>query len=131
MVPENKKKSEVLKPGVRSIEHFHHFRCGYCNGWWGIGDAPRARKKWHCPWCGKENEYNISTKKNNGHFFISAKFGFVRWEQILVLNRMEEGRIFCGRLRLLKNSIKKFSGVCRSQKIKRKGHIIFHLITMG
>gem|GEM_PF-3318388 len=41
--------------GTRSIEHLSHFRCGSCNKWWGIGDAPEKRKEWYCPWCGKKN----------------------------------------------------------------------------
>jgi predicted RNA-binding Zn-ribbon protein involved in translation (DUF1610 family) len=41
--------------GTRSIELLHHFRCGSCNKWWGIGDAPEKRKEWYCPWCGKKN----------------------------------------------------------------------------
>lgn len=32
-----------------------HFMCEYCNKWWSIGDAPiDTKKKWYCPWCGKE-----------------------------------------------------------------------------
>jgi hypothetical protein len=49
-------KSKKMKP-LRSIEHFNHFRCGHCDGWWGIGDAPMKRTKWFCPWCGKENAF--------------------------------------------------------------------------
>lgn len=55
------KKESNFKP-VRSIEMFHHFRCPHCNGWWGIGDAPMKRKKWFCPWCGKENTYKKVTR---------------------------------------------------------------------
>jgi DNA-directed RNA polymerase subunit RPC12/RpoP len=43
--------------GIRSIEHFNHFRCGSCSKWWGIGDAPEKRKEWFCPWCGKKSLY--------------------------------------------------------------------------
>jgi predicted RNA-binding Zn-ribbon protein involved in translation (DUF1610 family) len=59
-------KNNKSKP-VRSIEYFHHFRCGHCNGWWGIGDAPMKRKKWFCPWCGKENIYKKATKVKDSY----------------------------------------------------------------
>jgi hypothetical protein len=35
-----------------AIEELHHFQCGKCKKWWTIGDAPKAKKNWFCPWCG-------------------------------------------------------------------------------
>jgi hypothetical protein len=35
-----------------SIEHLHHFQCGYCNGWWSIGDWKEIDAI-SCPHCGK------------------------------------------------------------------------------
>jgi hypothetical protein len=40
---------------IRSIEQLSHFLCTFCNKWWSIGDAPIEKKKWFCPWCGKQN----------------------------------------------------------------------------
>ena len=42
----------------RMIELLSHFRCGQCDKWWSISDAPAAKTNWFCPWCGKEQ--NIS-----------------------------------------------------------------------
>ena len=44
-------------PGVTAVvtytvETLVHFRCGACQGWWSIGDAPLDRTVWYCPWCG-------------------------------------------------------------------------------
>lgn len=36
-----------------SKEELSHFLCGSCRKWWTIGDVPKGRVKWHCPWCGK------------------------------------------------------------------------------
>jgi hypothetical protein len=41
--------------GTKSVEQLSHFRCGSCNKWWSIGDAPE-RTFWHCPWCGTFQE---------------------------------------------------------------------------
>jgi transcription elongation factor Elf1 len=47
-------KKKVVKKHQRSIEQLSHFRCGKCNKWWSVGDAPLSKKVWHCPWCGLE-----------------------------------------------------------------------------
>lgn len=46
-----------LSPGERSIEQLSHFWCLHCKKWWSIGDAPRAKKEWFCPWCGVPHKY--------------------------------------------------------------------------
>ncbi len=50
--PDNlyKMKSKKIKVCVEKLSHFN---CNYCKKWWSIGDTPK-RKKWFCPWCGKE-----------------------------------------------------------------------------
>jgi len=45
------------KKKTRIIELLHHFICGKCGKWWSVGDAPKAKKIWHCPWCGAADEY--------------------------------------------------------------------------
>jgi len=50
--------------GTLSIERFNHFQCAFCNGWWGIGDAPR-RSEWYCPWCGREQSFLNKTPKRS------------------------------------------------------------------
>ncbi|QQR82580.1 hypothetical protein IPJ70_00485 [Candidatus Campbellbacteria bacterium] len=46
-------KKNTQQSGFRSVERLSHFRCGACNKWWSIGDAPLGKKEWHCPWCGE------------------------------------------------------------------------------
>jgi hypothetical protein len=41
----------------RSIEQLHHFHCADCAKWWTVGDAPKEKIEWYCPWCGFKNEY--------------------------------------------------------------------------
>ncbi len=43
----------------RTVEKISHFSCSKCKKWWSVGDAPKVKKKWFCPWCGKENLYKI------------------------------------------------------------------------
>jgi len=43
--------------GLRSVEALHHFNCAECSKWWSIGDAPPARSRWFCPWCGCEQSF--------------------------------------------------------------------------
>lgn len=38
-----------------SNEILSHFRCGKCDKWWSIGDAP-CQENWFCPWCGEKNK---------------------------------------------------------------------------
>ncbi|MCR4274826.1 MAG: hypothetical protein NUW02_02135 [Candidatus Campbellbacteria bacterium] len=45
-------KKKTQQQGLRSVERLSHFRCGVCNKWWSVGDAPTTKKEWHCPWCG-------------------------------------------------------------------------------
>lgn len=44
------KKTEIK--GQKSLEQLNHFRCGACKKWWSIGDCPKNKKDWFCPWCG-------------------------------------------------------------------------------
>jgi hypothetical protein len=46
---------------LKCVEHLTHFRCGVCNGWWSIGDAPE-RDHWFCPWCGAKLETQPSAE---------------------------------------------------------------------
>jgi rubrerythrin len=54
------------KAAKRTIEKLNHFSCGTCGKWWTVGDAPLSKKEWHCPWCGRINDYekNKQTKNN-------------------------------------------------------------------
>jgi hypothetical protein len=36
----------------RAVEKWNHFQCWRCKKWWAIGDAPKGKKIWFCPWCG-------------------------------------------------------------------------------
>ncbi|MFH0890517.1 MAG: hypothetical protein V1856_00615 [Candidatus Liptonbacteria bacterium] len=54
MLEKNKiadKQSTDKLAGRISLEKISHFRCGKCNRWWSVADAPR-RETWFCPWCG-------------------------------------------------------------------------------
>jgi hypothetical protein len=51
-----KKLPKVAEKSSVSIEKLSHFRCGHCNKWWSIADAPTKKKEWWCPWCGKKLE---------------------------------------------------------------------------
>jgi len=55
--------NKTEKKSICSVERFHHFRCGNCTGWWGMGDAPKTRKEWFCPWCGVKSKYQKSNGK--------------------------------------------------------------------
>jgi len=46
----------IIKKGLLSIEELAHFQCGYCCRWWSIGDFNKNKKRWFCPWCGKNQE---------------------------------------------------------------------------
>jgi len=60
---ETKNKIQARKArGTLSIEHFNHFQCHSCKGWWGIGDAPR-RDEWFCAWCGLKQSFVDKTPK--------------------------------------------------------------------
>jgi ribosomal protein S27AE len=48
----------------RVVEQLNHFQCGKCRKWWSIGDAPKEKKKWFCPWCGIANEVDVTVKKS-------------------------------------------------------------------
>ena len=39
-----------------SVERLVHFQCSDCTKWWTIGDAPKTKKEWYCPWCGVKNK---------------------------------------------------------------------------
>jgi len=53
------------KTGVHFLhnEMLGHFSCGSCKKWWTIGDAPRAKTTWFCPWCGAESTAKQSKNK--------------------------------------------------------------------
>ncbi len=36
-----------------STETLTHFRCELCKKWWTIGDIPKDKDTWFCPWCGE------------------------------------------------------------------------------
>jgi rubrerythrin len=40
----------------RAVEALNHFQCWKCKKWWAIGDAPKKKKDWFCPWCGAVDE---------------------------------------------------------------------------
>jgi hypothetical protein len=48
----------------KSTEILIHFNCGFCSKWWSIGDAPKTKLVWYCPWCGKENKEEEPVKSN-------------------------------------------------------------------
>jgi hypothetical protein len=50
------KKRDTLKKHQRELERLTHFRCGRCDKWWSIGDAPKTKKIWYCPWCGTRSQ---------------------------------------------------------------------------
>lgn len=47
------------KVNNRSIENLNHFCCKSCNKWWSVGDAPREKEEWYCPWCGNKDCYRM------------------------------------------------------------------------
>jgi PHP family Zn ribbon phosphoesterase len=44
--------------GKRSVENLYHFSCVKCKKWWSVGDAPKSKKNWFCPWCGEKNSFS-------------------------------------------------------------------------
>ena len=52
-------------PGTRSIERLSHFRCGHCNKWFSVGDAPTDRTEWFCPWCGTAGVFLLTQADNH------------------------------------------------------------------
>ncbi len=54
----SKKILRGLREGLISPEEIYHFRCGICDKWWTIGDAPK-NKTWFCPWCGKKQKFRV------------------------------------------------------------------------
>jgi len=50
----------------QSTEELYHFRCGKCKKWWTIGDAPKEKKKWFCPWCGTEEGIRAEGSRKEG-----------------------------------------------------------------
>lgn len=53
------------KQGSRVIERLNHFRCGSCRKWWSIGDAPKGKRSWFCPWCGLRQSF-VNRKPRKG-----------------------------------------------------------------
>lgn len=53
-----------MKKG-RVVEELHHFQCAQCNKWWSVGDAPKIKQIWFCPWCGEKNTYLSMTKQKS------------------------------------------------------------------
>ena len=47
----------MKKAGKKSCEILNHFSCSKCKKWWTIGDAPKTKREWFCPWCGEKNKY--------------------------------------------------------------------------
>ncbi|MCB0277468.1 MAG: hypothetical protein KDI06_21825 [Calditrichaeota bacterium] len=52
--------------GKKSEELLTHFNCEKCRKWWSIGDAPRDRESWYCPWCGHYQEVEEEGKGREG-----------------------------------------------------------------
>jgi len=48
------------KENKRSVEMLHHFHCENCGKWWSIGDAPKDKHDWFCPWCGTKQDFSDS-----------------------------------------------------------------------
>ena len=48
-----------MKTGETALERLVHFHCATCHKWWSIGDAPREKTHWFCPWCGEEQIFEI------------------------------------------------------------------------
>lgn len=48
---------KAFQKATRKIEQLNHFSCDKCGKWWTIGDAPKAKISWFCPWCGSEVKY--------------------------------------------------------------------------
>ncbi len=52
----NSKLKSTEAQSLQSVEILNHFRCGFCNKWWSIADAP-IKNKWFCPWCGVKQTF--------------------------------------------------------------------------
>ncbi len=48
---------EPRGPGTVSEERLSHYHCPLCGRWFSIGDAPKVRAVWTCPWCGRPSQY--------------------------------------------------------------------------
>jgi hypothetical protein len=48
----------------RAVEQLNHFQCWKCRKWWAIGDAPKKKKDWFCPWCGMAGNDSAKSSKN-------------------------------------------------------------------
>jgi len=51
--------------GNKNVEQLSHFHCGECRKWWSIGDAPKGKHRWFCPWCGKEQTFTTPKHKRS------------------------------------------------------------------
>lgn len=51
--------------GKFTTEKLTHFSCPSCKKWWTVGDAPKKKKEWHCPWCGTKSLFKESTHHSN------------------------------------------------------------------
>jgi len=47
----------MKEEGTFFNEQIRHFSCGVCRKWWSIGDAPKGRNEWFCPWCGNKQMF--------------------------------------------------------------------------
>ncbi|KKS79876.1 MAG: hypothetical protein UV57_C0006G0012 [Parcubacteria group bacterium GW2011_GWD2_43_10] len=54
---------EKISKLFSTVEKLFHFRCFDCHKWWTIGDAPKKKTQWHCPWCGQLQKFNKANKR--------------------------------------------------------------------
>ncbi len=48
----------IQNKGTISWENLAHFSCQVCGKWWSVGDCPKDKLDWHCPWCGHKQTFN-------------------------------------------------------------------------
>lgn len=51
-----------MKQGTKTTEPLNHFNCWLCHKWWTVGDSPKNKKIWFCPWCGTKQGFKIKGK---------------------------------------------------------------------
>lgn len=61
---------------IESIEMLTHCQCHKCKGWWSIGDMPKDKLIWWCPWCGlkinKFIQYESSATQQVGNWRVDS-----------------------------------------------------------
>ena len=69
-----------------SIEILYHFTCPSCKLWWSIAmgnfdndldhlyaDLGINSRKFYCPWCGKQSEYNVENIEDDGEYPVGGE----------------------------------------------------------